>query len=147
DDESDASHFNVNAKQEEISAPLENTNSSTSKDNSELESLPDSKTTLFINKTSLEIAQFDNANLLNDDAAYLGFESYETDNVFAWHYKRQNLIKNDWTLTGEYYLRLYNEIRRLMVHEITPFPTGKISYSGHISRSKKVQTDCTRVKY
>ncbi|CAF1011951.1 unnamed protein product [Didymodactylos carnosus] len=96
-----------NAKQEEISAPLKDRNSKDN--NSKPESLPDPKTTLFINKTNLEIAQFYNASVLDDEAAYLGFESYEIDNALAWNYERQNLIKNDWTLTGEYYLRLRNK--------------------------------------
>ncbi|CAF1051949.1 unnamed protein product, partial [Didymodactylos carnosus] len=96
-----------NAKQEEISAPLKDRNSKDN--NSKSESLPDPKTTLFINKTNLEIAQFYNASVLDDEAAYLGFESYEIDNALAWNYERQNLIKNDWTLTGEYYLRLRNK--------------------------------------
>lgn len=98
-------HF-FNSKQEEISAPLEKTDS---KNNLESELLSDSKTTLFINETKLEIAQFYNANIQDDEAAYLGFESYEIDNALLWKYERKNLIKNDWTLTGEYYLRLNNK--------------------------------------
>ncbi|CAM4795199.1 unnamed protein product [Rotaria magnacalcarata] len=98
-----------NAKKEEISAPLENKKPYNSRDNSDSESLPDPKTSLFINKTNLEIAQFYNANLLDEEAAYLGFESYEIDYALGWNYQRQNLIKNDWSLTGEYCLRLKNK--------------------------------------
>ncbi|CAF4837626.1 unnamed protein product, partial [Rotaria socialis] len=44
-----------------------------------------------------------------EEAAYLGFESYEIDYALGWKYQRQNLIKNDWSLTGEYCLRLKNK--------------------------------------
>ncbi|CAF2187707.1 unnamed protein product [Rotaria magnacalcarata] len=94
-----------NSKGQEIPAPLENSKPSPL----ESELLPNPKTSLFIQKTNLEIAQFSNANVLDDEAAYFGFESYEINDSLQWNYQRENLIKNDWSLTGEYCLRLKNE--------------------------------------
>jgi len=91
-----------NSKGEEIYVPIEK-----SKENlRESESSPDRKTTLFLRDTSLEIAQFHNVNIEDDEAAYLGFESYEIDRSSQWKYSRENIIRNSWSLTGECCLRL-----------------------------------------
>lgn len=94
-----------NSKGEEICVPVEK-----SKENAtESEPLPDPKSTLFLPNTSLEIAKFHNVNIEDDEAAYLGFESYEIDYSSQWNYSRDNIIKNVWSLTGECCLRLKNQ--------------------------------------
>ncbi len=81
--------FFFNANGHEVFPLPENTNSNNTKNTSE----SNSDTTLFVNNTQLEIAQFHNANIIDGEAAYLGFEFYEIDNAYKWKYKRQNLIK------------------------------------------------------
>ena len=102
-------YFDSNGNEVRRPKKLSNSQEAADEDESKDDSELYLNSTIYSEDGQLTVAEFYTVLISDDEAAYLGFEGYEsnTSNTM-WIYDKKDCVKNDWPLTGQTILRLSN---------------------------------------